>query len=382
MALWEDYHSYKTLSTRSIGVEFLKTHEQNLAYSSMTKALALDHLNYDISDTVKKAIDSLDLHNKTSVLASITPSLLSEHFQEVFDSFTAASALSKIGAEFAQFNKKILANIESNSLENLAYPRFSNVLQAPSWLAEITAQANATSLILKKLESHYQLPLTTFDFIQNTLLAQMDSLSQVDWRAFSVEYDFDSEETKQRLQEMSMSIHKQTTLQDITATALSHLTQLSPKAQEAILAYVLIPFFQMIKWFIFKSIDSIPGAIVGCLIGITLTGALQQQPIIINSISPQERSKHIRQTAIDLVDAPELLAEFRFVIAAELEVRFNPKSRSPILGILEYGSPVRAIKRRGAFTLINWVDDNGESQLTGWVSPCVRLVGTSTEVKI
>lgn len=368
LAALGDTDSYKALGMKGINEEIRKMHEQSLAYSNLTKPLALGHLDYDIPDATRQIIDSLELHNQTSLLASITPPLLSELSQDLFhNSFTTKSALNKIGADLAQLHKKALASIGINSLENLAYPTISTALGEPSWLAEITAQANVASQMMKGLESHYQLPLAAFDFAQNTLLTQIESLSQIDWRAFAVEYDFDSEETKHRLQGMSMSIQEQTTLQGITDAALSHFDQLPPKAQEAVLAYILIPFFQIIKWFILKSIDSIPGGIVGGLIGITLTVGLQQQPIITNSTSPQEQSNHIQQTARNLVNAPELLTEFRFVITDELEVRLNPKSQSPLLGILNYGSPVQVIKRQGAFTLINWIDDKGESQLTGWV---------------
>lgn len=360
--------SYKTFGLESINEEFRKIHEQNLAHSNMVRSLALDHLDHNVPKPTQQILDTLSLHNQTDFLASITSSLPSEPSQNLLNNpFTAEPVLNKIGADLAQLHKKTLASIGINSLESLAYPTLSTSLGKSSWFAAITAQANATSQMLKGLENHYQLPLAFFDFAQNTLLAQMESLNQVDWRAFAVEYDFDSEEIKHHLQGMSISIQEQTTLQDITTTVLSHLNQLPPKTQEAVLAYVLIPFFQIIKWFILKSIESIPGGIVGSLIGMTLTVGLQQQPIITNSTSPQERSKHIQQTARDLVDAHELLTEFRFVIADELEVRLNPKSQSPTLGILSYGSPVQVVKRQGAFTLINWIDDSGESQLTGWV---------------
>lgn len=86
--------------------------------------------------------------------------------------------------------------------------------------------------------------------------------------------------------------------------------------------------------------------------------APQSQPQTVKSIKAATRSA---------VGSPELLTEYRIVTAKVLNVRQNPRARSPKLAELSFGAVVRLVRKDGDFALVVWLDTSSGAEIHGWV---------------
>lgn len=85
--------------------------------------------------------------------------------------------------------------------------------------------------------------------------------------------------------------------------------------------------------------------------------------------SPQGETKAVQEHARRYFGSPEFLSAHRFVSVKELQVRQNPRSRSPSVGSLKFGYAVEVLKKEGDFTLIQWQGkgEQADAQIQGWV---------------
>ena len=63
----------------------------------------------------------------------------------------------------------------------------------------------------------------------------------------------------------------------------------------------------------------------------------------------------------------ELLQDFRFVKARELNVRVSPSRKSPRIGFVYFGEVLRVIKAKKNWTLVERQSEDGEVLIRGWV---------------
>lgn len=119
------------------------------------------------------------------------------------------------------------------------------------------------------------------------------------------------------------------------------------------------PLVQLTLWNVFlKIMDWIAAGIIGAVISQAMTPSAPTRP--------QEVAKSIRQ-AVRTIPYAEQLTEHRFVTAAYVVVRQNPRARSPELGKLRFGNLVMVLKKDKDFALIHWTDQQSGVQLQGWV---------------
>ena len=83
--------------------------------------------------------------------------------------------------------------------------------------------------------------------------------------------------------------------------------------------------------------------------------------------SPQAAKKAIQENARAAVGSAEMLEEYRYVSAKVLVVRQNPKTRSPEVGRLYFGSAVKLLKKEKDFALVIWTDKESSAEIQGWV---------------
>lgn len=90
----------------------------------------------------------------------------------------------------------------------------------------------------------------------------------------------------------------------------------------------------------------------------------------ITSSAPQsqpEAVKSIKVAARSAAGSAELLIEYRFVSARAVNIRQNPRARSPKLAELPFGSAVRLLRKEGDFALVVWTDRSSGAEIQGWV---------------
>lgn len=62
-----------------------------------------------------------------------------------------------------------------------------------------------------------------------------------------------------------------------------------------------------------------------------------------------------------------VLREYRLVTTKSLNLRLNPKGKSPSLAILQFGMTVRFIKKEGDWSYVAFVGQENEEEIFGWV---------------
>jgi len=149
--------------------------------------------------------------------------------------------------------------------------------------------------------------------------------------------------------------------QDIVQAAVGEPTL--KEAVDQIIAAIEMqqhPAVRILLWLYFKKVLEwlIAGAI-GAVMGHYAPNVLGQ--------SPQAETKAVKEIARQAVGAPELLLEYRYVSAQTLIVRQNPRARSPELTRLEFGKPVKLVKKERDFALVIWSDNEAGIEIQGWV---------------
>lgn len=120
------------------------------------------------------------------------------------------------------------------------------------------------------------------------------------------------------------------------------------------------PVVQLMLWSFFKKVmDWIVAGIIGAVIS-------QGMPQI-GPQSPQEATKSVKEVARVAGASPNLLVEYRFVSAKVIILRQNPKARSPEVGRLTFGKPVKLVKKEKDFALVLWRDQDSGAEIQGWV---------------
>jgi Bacterial SH3 domain len=78
-------------------------------------------------------------------------------------------------------------------------------------------------------------------------------------------------------------------------------------------------------------------------------------------------TKIIEREVPKIVPDKIILSDYRFVTASVLKVRRGNSQKSQLIGKLYFGSFVKIIQKKRSWTLIEWKDQNGDSEIRGWV---------------
>lgn len=120
------------------------------------------------------------------------------------------------------------------------------------------------------------------------------------------------------------------------------------------------PAVQFMLWVFFRKV--MDWTIAG-VIGVAIAN---YAPAVLGD-SPQAANKAVKELAREVIGAPELLMEYRYVSATVLIVRQNPKALSPEVGRLKFGKPVKLVQKDKDFALVHWTDTESGAEIQGWV---------------
>lgn len=195
-----------------------------------------------------------------------------------------------------------------------------------------------------------QLARPTFNALaeaQKTFDRVAASFQHLDASAFQLDDD-DEEAVEQEVEAIAEAATAEPTL----AAAVAQLAAAIEAQQNPSIQLRLWMFFKQLMWVII-------GAYISAVFAQQLSApAPQSQPQTVKSIKVATRSA---------VGSPELLTEYRIVTAKALNVRQNPRARSPKIAELPFGSAVRLVRKDGDFALVVWLDTNSGAEIHGWV---------------
>ena len=120
------------------------------------------------------------------------------------------------------------------------------------------------------------------------------------------------------------------------------------------------PAVQLMLWVFFRKVmDWVIAGAIGAAMG-------HYAPAVLGE-TPQAAKKAVKEIALEVAGAPDLLSDYRYVSAKMLVVRQNPRARSPELGRLQFGKPVKVIQKINDFSLVLWTDRESGVEIQGWV---------------
>ncbi|MER0399009.1 SH3 domain-containing protein [Vibrio vulnificus] len=116
---------------------------------------------------------------------------------------------------------------------------------------------------------------------------------------------------------------------------------------------------QLIVSYIFPIIIMILGLLLAPVADYHIKGYLQSDN--------RTRNKVINEQVVSLVTEREQLNSLRFVSTDTLNVRAEASIKSSVLGYFHYGYVVTIIRKEKNWSLVEWVDQESELRVSGWV---------------
>jgi hypothetical protein len=221
--------------------------------------------------------------------------------------------------------------------------------QNGEWFDKFQRQTSV-GVFAAEFERHAQHARPAFHALaeaQKTFDRVAASFQHLDASAFQLDDD-DEDAVEQEVEALAEAATAEPTL----AAAVAQLAAAVEAQQNPSIQLRLWMFFKQLMWVII-------GAYISAVIAQQLPApAPQGQPQTVKSIMVATRSA---------VGSPELLTEYRIVTARALNVRQNPRARSPKLAELPFGSAVRLVRKDGDFALVVWLDTTSGAEIHGWV---------------
>ena len=161
-----------------------------------------------------------------------------------------------------------------------------------------------------------------------------------------------SENDEQEIEQAAESITRMASKQESIQEAVERII-VAIQAQKK-------PTVQLMLWLFFRKVlELLIAGAIGAVMG-------HYAPAVLGE-SPQAAKKAIQENARAAVGSAEMLEEYRYVSAKVLVVRQNPKTRSPEVGRLYFGSAVKLLKKEKDFALVIWTDKESSAEIQGWV---------------
>ncbi|WP_117234763.1 SH3 domain-containing protein [Vibrio maerlii] len=116
---------------------------------------------------------------------------------------------------------------------------------------------------------------------------------------------------------------------------------------------------QVIATYIFPIIIMILGLLLAPVSDYHIKGYLQSDN--------RTRNKVINEQVVSSVTDRQQLNTFRFVSTDTLNVRTEASMKSKVLGYFHYGYVVNIVRKEKNWSLVEWVDQESELKISGWV---------------
>ena len=230
-----------------------------------------------------------------------------------------------------------------------AHEHIRNATQHEQWFSKFHRQANG-GILAQELTRQFEYvnpALTALAEAQRAFNRIAASLPDVDASLF----EFD-ENAEQRAEEEIEAITEAATAEPTLAASLAQIAAALSAQQNPTLKARLCLFF---IW------------LVGTIAAGYIQAIVSQQVTSSAPKSQPEAVKSIKVAARSATGSTELLIEYRFVSARAVNVRLNPRARSPKLAELPFGSAVRLLRKDGDFALVVWTDQSSGAEIQGWV---------------
>ena len=231
--------------------------------------------------------------------------------------------------------------------------QYERYLRPTSQHQELLKQLRRQSfggLTARDFASHLAEPNSALHAIQEarkSLDRLLPAFRDIDFRKFEPSEN-DGLETKQAAE----SIARTTANQESIQKAVERIV-IAIQAQQK-------PTVQLMLWLFFRKVlELLIAGAIGAAMG-------HYAPAVLGE-SPQAAKKAIQANARVAVGSAEILAEYRYISAKVLIVRRNPKARSPEVGRLPFGRPVKILKKEQDFSLVIWTDEDSGSEIQRWV---------------
>lgn len=282
----------------------------------------------------------------------------SKHARDLLNECTIASQAKKLSQ---QYSSASLFRLDDAVLRRLTgqesildaikqYEQYLKpVMQQQEWLNKIHRQAlGDISLhdIARQIEQANP-ALATIAKAKSALDSLWGQFRGVDWSQFEIGEE-DEQEAERVVQSIGNLAVTEATIQDAVEKIIAAI-QLQQK-----------PYVQLMLWLFFRKVmDWLVAGAIGAAMG-------HYAPTILGE-SPQAAKKAVKEIARDVAGATELLSDYRYVSAKVLVVRQNPRARSPEVGRLQFGKPIKVIQKSKDFALVQWTDKESGAEIHGWV---------------
>jgi hypothetical protein len=242
---------------------------------------------------------------------------------------------------------------EISSAATLLDPAIERINHHREWFDRLQRHATG-GLLVSELAQHVERAnpaLTSLAEVQRLFDRLGASFQSRDHSAFELlEEDAQAaEEEAERIAEVA------TTEPTLNSTFVQIAAHIEAQPNESV---------QLILWAYFqKLIGYIVNAVISAAITVVVTQHMQSAPVQ----SPPQAVKTVKEAARMAVGSIEILSEHRFISAKAVNVRLNPKARSPKLAELRFGAVVKVLRKEHDFALIVWKDTDSSAEIQGWV---------------
>lgn len=303
-----------------------------------------------------KAVEQYDERRRVQeMLDRVSPS---KYLQDMLGENSVISQAKKLAEQFSSTNLLGLNDVALRKLSGLnsvadamkEHEQYLNpVIQQQEWINKLQQQALGNLSI--------QAIARQIEQANPALAAMADARCALDglWTQFR-DVDLSSleigEGEEQEAELVVQSIGTATVADATINDAVERIIAAIQLQQKPVVQLMLLAFFlKVMDWLIAGAIGAAMGHYSPAVLG---------EP-------PQAAKKAIKETAREVAGAPYLLSDYRYVSAKVLVVRQNPRARSPEIGRLQFGKPVKVIQKSNDFSLVLWTDRDSGVEIQGWV---------------
>lgn len=220
-----------------------------------------------------------------------------------------------------------------------------------TWLTRLQRESLGPQSI-EELMRVYSPGLAAFEAAKMSFDMAMHGLANLGWDSGTEDSGTKHAEPRKHIGRIAASVKEQTSFQGALTQIFAHTAWLSPKVRDQVRSRLVT-----VLWFLFK-----------CALAAVATYEITE---VWKDIRPgksrQEITKQVENAARRAAPSPFLLDGLRYVNTQGLQVRLNPRARSPEQGKLQFGNVVHILKQDRDFTLIAWQTEQGDTELQGWV---------------
>lgn len=282
---------------------------------------------------------------------------LSKYVQDIVESSSAAVQAQKVYDQYfsriSSFGADAATLAKSASLAFAAreYDKYLKPIAEQQDLLDRLQRESLKGLSIQEYFRQIERANPSFaamDAAKKQMDAMLGSFRDIDLRSFADADEADRNVAREAAETISKAATEQPTLQrsvDFIVVAIQAETQ---------------PAVQLMLLFIFrKMLDYLAAGAIGAAMG-------YYAPTVLGE-SPQAANKKIKEVAKEAIGVPGLLADYRFVSTTVVIVRQNPRARSPEIGRLRFGNPVKLLRKERGFALVVWTDHEAGAEIQGWI---------------